>query len=190
MKGFAIVLLLFVCRVAFAQPVSFNYSVNPQYGLYFSHQSDFGYVAGVELNASVNKVLYSLDYLYFKEADFLFWGPEPRERYNQIGCYAGTYFGEKYFRFQLQGGLSAIWGYDRTDVYLDGGSDFGGGKYQAEKFVEIGMPFKLGFKLIPVYFLSIGIDVKAGLTLHRQLIYPMISMEIGRLRNKITRGKN
>ena len=59
----------------------------------------------------------------------------------------GKYIGQEIFRFQYQGGLGTVWSVNKSK----------------EKFSTFGIPLKLGFKLIPARFFSIGVD-SAGLS--------------------------
>ncbi|MBU2019082.1 MAG: hypothetical protein KJ941_05500 [Bacteroidetes bacterium] len=160
-----------------------NPSLKAAFGMYTSWQYDLGYTGGLEVNTALKRKLFSIDYLHYREMD-LFWSSQPRENYNQIAAYLGTYFGERLLRLDLQTGLSAFWGVQRGDKYVGGGSTWGGATYNKERFFELGIPMKIGFKIIPFHFLAFGIDIKGNFNLEKQLIYPLLTLEMGRLRKK------
>ena len=57
--------------------------------------------------------------------------------------------------------------------------------YEKDNFFTIGVPMKLGFKVIPSRFISIGIDFQANINLEKPTSMALISLEIGKLRDKI-----
>lgn len=160
-----------------------HYSINPKFGFYSLLFDD--YAAGLEINTTRNKQIYSIDYILFRDNQFL-WESDPREKFNQIGIMYGSYLGEKLFRLQFQGGLSGFWGLRRTDELVWSGSSWGGGTYKGEKFFTIGIPLKLGLKVIPFHFLSFGLDLQANINAKKKIFYPTVSVEIGKIRKKIS----
>jgi hypothetical protein len=86
---------------------------------------------------------------------------------------AGKYYGDRLFRIELQGGIAPIW-----QIGLHEGSE-------PEKFTTVGFVLKTGFKFIPLPFFSIGIDLQSNLNPKKALFMPLISLEFGRLRDKI-----
>jgi hypothetical protein len=157
-----------------------GFSINPKLGFYNPGGDDAGFNGGVELNVLKNKFIYSADFYRFDE--FVILGPEPSEFYNQIGLMIGKYIGDELFRFQYQAGLASFWGLKRTDLISQG---LFGDKYNSEKFFTIGLTTKLGFKIVPLKFLSIGIDLETNINLENIVFTPMLSIEIGKLRNGI-----
>jgi hypothetical protein len=156
-----------------------GYSINPKIGAFnYKAGDDLSGVVGVEINAFNNHIIYALDYYHYEE--FVLFA-NPSEKYNQIDFLIGKYIGDKLFRFQYQGGLGTFWGFKRGDKI---GTLF---DYKKNNFFTIGIPLKLGFKVIPARFISIGFDVQANINLEKTTSMALISLEFGKLRNKIER---
>jgi hypothetical protein len=141
------------------------------------------YAEGIELNALSKSYIYSVGYYYGEDYEFL--GDGPKEKYNQINLLFGKYIDlkNKKFRFQYQGGIGMIWGIKRTDELDTTNSNILTNYYFTEKFSTIGIPLKIGGRYIPFKFLSIGIDLQANINSTRTILRPMLSFEIGKLRN-------
>jgi hypothetical protein len=90
----------------------------------------------------------------------------------------GKYVGDRYLRFQYQGGLGLFWGGKNAGNKWDNGT---------VSFATLGIPLKLGFKILPSRFISIGMDLQANLNFEKSIVIPMFSIEIGKLRNKIVK---
>jgi hypothetical protein len=105
------------------------------------------------------------------------------EYYNQVGLMIGKYYGEKLFRFQLQGGIAPTWGLRRTSLIHTGGL-LSGDYYDSEKFFTAGLVLKIGLKINPFPFLGIGLDLQSNINSKKPTYMPMISLEIGRIRSK------
>lgn len=153
-----------------------GYSINPKLGPYNYEGGTPSGVTGVEINAFKNHIIYALDYYHYEE--FVLFA-NPSEKYNQIDFLIGKYIGDRLFRFQYQGGLGAFWGFKRSakiGAFFD---------YEKDNFFTIGVPMKLGFKVIPSRFISIGIDFQANINLEKPTSMALISLEIGKLRDKI-----
>ena len=154
-----------------------GYSINPKLGAYNYKGGDIpSGVAGVEINAFKYHIIYALD--YYKYEEFVLFA-YPSEKYNQIDFLIGKYIGDRLFRFQYQGGLGTFWGFKRGDKI---GSYF---DHKKDKFFTIGIPLKLGLKLIPARFISIGIDFQANINFEKPTGMAFISLEFGKLRGKI-----
>lgn len=153
-----------------------GYSINPKLGAY-NYMGDIpSGVTGVEINAFKNHIIYAVDYYHYEEFVLFV---NPSEKYNQIDFLIGKYIGDNLFRFQYQGGLGTFWGFKRGDKI---------GNYSEHKkniFFTIGIPLKLGFKLIPARFISIGIDFQANINFEKPTSMGLISLEFGKLRDKI-----
>jgi hypothetical protein len=154
-----------------------GYSVNPKLGVYNSRGGETpSVVAGVEFNAFKNHIIYAVDYYHYEE--FVLFA-DPSEKYNQIDFLIGKYIGDKLLRFQYQGGLGAFWGFmrgDQTGTLFD---------YSQVSFFTIGIPLKLGFKILPARFISIGFDFQANINFKKPTNMLMLSIELGNLRDKI-----
>ncbi len=185
-----IILMLFFCGKASGQNSKINidgYSINPKVGFFYWTNADGGFIKGAELNILQNNFIYSADFYQFEEFTFL--GPTPSEYHNQIGVMIGKYKGDKIFRLQYQAGVAAFWGIKRTElIYKDPGMFSFTEKYDSKQFFTAGLTTKLGLKIIPLPFLSIGIDLQANFNPERSTYMPMISIEIGKLRNKINKS--
>ncbi|MBN1182847.1 MAG: hypothetical protein JXB49_11205 [Bacteroidales bacterium] len=156
-----------------------GYSVNPKVGG-FNSQKFTGGVAGVELNGFKSHTLYSIDY-YAGDDISLF--ATPSECFNQVDFMIGKYIGDDYFRIQGQAGLGAVWGTTRgKQLYSEG--LFGTVHYEKDPYFSLGIPVKLGFKVIPSRFVSLGIDVQGNANFENSLYMYMLSIEIGKLRDK------
>ena len=57
-----------------------------------------------------------------------------------------------------------------------------GNVIESKDFIALGVATKIGFKIIPFSFLSIGIDLQANINLENTVFIPFISVEIGKLR--------
>jgi hypothetical protein len=160
-----------------------GYSINSKLGLYNWIEDDAGFMGGAELNVLKNRFIYSLDFYRYEE--LVIFSPTPSEYYNQIGIMIGKYKGNNLFRFQYQGGLASFWGTKRTDLINKGFGLFSSDKYQSKHFYTVGLIGKFGFKIIPLTFLAIGIDLQTNINLENSVYIPMISIEFGKLRSKI-----
>lgn len=157
-----------------------GYSINPKLGVYNYKVGDIpSDVTGVEINVYKNHIIYAVDYYHYEE--FVLFA-NPSEKYNQIDFLIGKYIGDKYWRFQYQGGLGTFWGFKRGEKpsnYFD---------YKKVNFFTLGIPLKLGFKLLPSRFISIGIDFQANINFINPTSMAMVSIELGKLRNKINKS--
>jgi hypothetical protein len=159
-----------------------GYSINPKLGASNFNTEDnlsgLAGVAGVEINAFKNHIIYALDYYHYEEFVLFVY---PSEKYNQIDFLIGKYIGDRLFRFQYQGGLGTFWGFKRGDK-IGNYSD-----HKKDNFFTIGIPLKLGFKVIPARFISIGIDFQANINFEKPTNMALISLEFGKLRDKINK---
>ena len=160
-----------------------GYSINPNLGIHNWMEDDAGFMGGIEFNVFKNKFIYSADFKRYEE--FVIFGPTPAEHYNQIGVMIGKYKGDKILRFQYQCGLASFWGLKRTELIYKGSGFFSSDKYDSKNFFTVGLTTKLGFKVIPMSFLAIGIDLQANINPENIVYMPMISIELGKLRSKI-----
>jgi len=173
------VVILMMTIVVSGQDSFKGYAINPKLG-FFNNSKVGGFAGGVEINYINNIFLFSLDYIRLDEFNIL--GPEPQENYNQIGLMAGKFTGNKYLRFQYQAGVGPLWGLKRTDLKSSGTGLLGPEIYNSKDFFTVGLVAKLGFKVIPFNFMSIGIDINANVNKERTSIIPMLSIEFGSIR--------
>ena len=141
------------------------------------------YSEGIEINAFSKSSLFSVGYYYGEDYEFI--GDTPTEKYNQLNLLFGKYTDSKNekFRFQYQGGIGMFWGIKRTDELDTTNSNILTNHYFTEKFSTVGFPLKIGGRYIPFKFLSMGIDLQANLNFQKSIFRPMLSLEIGKLRN-------
>jgi hypothetical protein len=185
-KSILIIILIPVLsfQLAYGQDEAEKFAINPKLGMFNNFSSVDGFVYGTEMNLLKNNLLYSIDYYRLDEFNIL--GPLPSVVNNHAGFMLGNYKGDRYFRVNYQAGLSMFWGNKRTHIISSGSGWFGPDTYATEDFYTIGIPVKLGFKVIPFHFMAIGIDFQANINLKNPVIMPLISLELGNLREKIT----
>lgn len=173
----AVILILSTNESINGQTKIDGYSIDLKLGAYnYTGGGNPSGVAGLEIDAFNSHLSYGLDYYHYEEFVLFVY---PSERYNQIDLLIGKYFGDRILRFQLQGGLGTFWGFKRGDKvgnYFD---------YQKDNFFTIGIPLKLGFKVMPTRFIGIGIDFQANLNFEKPTMMTFISLEFGKLRGKI-----
>jgi hypothetical protein len=174
---FVFVLLLTAVRALYGQSGAAGFAINPKLGVTYGADY-FGGIAGIELNGTLNQFMFSVDYFSGKESIWFF---ETIETYHQLGIMFGRYEGVKLFRFQYQAGVAPAWGIERGD-YIETG--FLEGYYEEDPFSALGLALKLGFKLVPLHFLSVGIDLQANISAGHSVFMPLLSLEIGMLRDK------
>ena len=108
----------------------------------------------------------------------------PDESFTQTDLLFGKYLGDKYFRFQCQVGFGAVWGVERGKVIYNEGL-FGTTHYEKDPYFSFCLPVKMGFKVIPSRYVSVGLDIQTSANfINSQYMY-LLSIEIGKLRNKI-----
>lgn len=128
---------------------------------------------GIEANYLRNGYIFSLDFYQFHEIKLLS-SLSNEAMFRQVGIMAGKYYGDRLFRVQIQGGIAPIW-------------EIGENEPLNPNFSTVGLVLKSGVKFIPMRFLSIGFDLQSNLNSKKPLIMPLVSLEIGRLRNKINK---
>ena len=161
--------LFLLCAAAFSQSQTTGFSINPKGGIFLWPDKENGAVLGVETNYLRNGWIFSADFFHFQEIGYL---SAIDDIYQQVGLMAGKYYGDRLFRIELQGGIAALWGVGESDP-----SDPGN--------ISAGLVLKTGFKFIPLHFFSIGLDLQSNINSRKPLFMPLISIEIGKLRDKI-----
>lgn len=186
-KSILIIILIPILsfQLALGQDEAEKFAINPKLGMFNNFSNVDGFVYGVEMNLLKNNLLYSVDYYRLDEFNIL--GPLPSVVNNQAGFMLGKYKGDRYFRVYYQAGLSMFWGNKRTHLISSGSGWFGTATYDSENFYTPGIPVKLGFKVIPLHFMAIGIDFQANFNMKNPVIMPLISLELGNLREKINK---
>jgi|WetSurMetagenome_2_1015567.scaffolds.fasta_scaffold44414_4 hypothetical protein len=165
--------LIFGPELIYGQNKIDGYSINPKLGAFnWIVAENAGLIVGGEINMLNKKNIYSLDYFHGVIIMSL---PE----FNQTDLMIGKYIDDKFFRFQFQGGLGTFWGVKEGNLTGSGWLSH----YEKDKYFTIGIPLKVGIKLIPVNFLSIGADFQANLNFKYPIYMTMFSIEIGKIRN-------
>ena len=174
MKHISFTSLIFALSIvfspAFSQSHPTGFAVNPKTGIFLWPNSKNGAVLGVETNIMRDGWMVSADFFQFHEIQIL--SPDKEDMFRQVGIMAGKYYGDKLFRAQLQGGIATIW-------------EMGYSEPSDPKFFTVGLILKTGFKFIPLHFFSIGLDIQSNLNSKKPLFMPLLSIEFGRLRDKI-----
>ena len=166
----SLVIALFILFIpAFSQSQTTGFSVNPKSGIFMWPNHKNGAVLGVETNYLRNGWMLSVDFYQFHEIELV---SSDEDIFRQVGIMAGKYYGDRLFRIQLQGGIAPVWNIGYSDP-----SD--------TKFSTVGLVLKTGFKFIPLRFFSLGLDLQSNLNPKKPLFMPLISIEFGRLRDKI-----
>jgi hypothetical protein len=148
-----------------------GFAINPKAGIYTAKDEKGGAV-GVEFNYMKNGWIFSGDFFHFQEIRLL--APD-NELFRQFGLMAGKYYGDRYFRVQLQGGIASLWetGYREST--------------EPERVSTVGLVLKTGLKYMPLHFMSIGLDLQGNINPEKPLVIPFLSIEFGRLRDKINK---
>jgi hypothetical protein len=174
MKNFKLTLLFFALFYCFTfangQSKTSGFSINPKMGIYNWDGNYWeGFVGGVEFNYFKEGWIFSVDYLNFAEFELF----SIEDHFSQSGIMIGRYYGNRLLRMQFQGGIAPIWG-----TKHENNSDFTG-------FFTLGLVLKSGFKFIPFRFFSVGLDLQSNFNNKKFAFMPLLSFEIGKLRDKI-----
>ena len=150
-----------------------GFAINPKIGPAFTELGGNNLPsAGIEINILKNKFIYSLDYIAHNFLD-----------QNQIGIMMGKYKGEKYFRIQYKAGINIFWIKHSTTGKTQ--PWFNTSRGSSSSFYTVGAINKVGLKFIPLKNLSIGTDLLINLNFKNTMFMPMLSIEIGKLRDTI-----
>lgn len=147
-----------------AQQIKNGFYFNPKFGIYNLNKNDSGGLLAIDAGIINDKKVFVASYSRGQQV----LGPQIM---NTIDLSYGMFSDKKMFRLQYQAGLSLLWGDSRFEYNQD-----------KSNFVTIGIPLKLGFKIIPIKFVSIGIDLQANINLENTMYTQLISLELGKLR--------
>jgi hypothetical protein len=167
--SFAAIALYLLMMPGISQSQFTGFAVNPKTGIFLWPNHENGGVWGAEANYLHKGWIFSLDFFQFQEINLL---SSDEDMFRQVGIMAGKYYGDRLFRVQLQGGIASIW-------------EIGAPDESDPHFSTFGLVLKTGFKFIPLHFFSIGIDLQSNFNSQKPLVMPLVSIEIGRLRDKI-----
>ena len=108
------------------------------------------------------------------------------QKINQIYFMYGKFIDikNKTLRLQYQIGLAPTFGVIRGNFLYKEPGWFGANHYEKIPFLTIGIPVKLGFKIMPSRQTSIGIDLLANFNTKKSVLMPMLNIEIFSSRNK------
>lgn len=73
--------------------------------------------------------------------------------------------------------MAANWSMERT-YYISTG--FMTGYWNTERYSKIGISLKLGFRVIPTNYLSLGLDLQTNLYPGKSLFMPMVGIAFGK----------
>lgn len=165
-KLFFIAFILFPSALV-AQDDFKGFSVNLRMGPGYALQYDTGIFLGGEICIYRNQNIYSAEYTFLEE--FRIFGEEEFVT-NKVGFYYGKHWGQRWYRYQLQGGIGPVWGERKiSDIY--------------SKYFTGGIFAKAGFKLIPFSFAAIGADIQLNINPENPDLMLMIGLDLGKLLN-------
>lgn len=176
-----VIFLISLCSGASGQAAFEGFSVNPNVGSYSNYKENQGFTIGAEFSRFKGNTIYSIDYFYLHE--FTLFNSVPDDVFSQIGFMAGKYSDRKFFRIEYQGGLAPVFGRINTESVSGVPGTPSYRYYEEDKFFTIGLVATLGFKIIPIRQMSVGVDLQTNLNLKQSLFFPCISLEIGHLKN-------
>ena len=165
-KLFFIAFILFPSDLV-AQDDFKGFSINLRMGPAYALQYDTGIFLGGEVCIYRNQNIYSAEYTFLEE--FRIFGDEDYIT-NKLGFYYGKYWGQRWYRYQVQGGIGPVWGERRiSDIY--------------SKYFTAGIFAKAGFKLLPFSFAAIGADIQLNINPENPDLMLMIGLDLGKLLN-------
>lgn len=142
-----------------------GFSVNLRIGPGYALQYDTGIFLGGEVCIYRNQNIYSAEYTFLEE--FRIFGEEEFVT-NKVGFYYGKHWGQRWYRYQLQGGIGPVWGERRISDIMS-------------KYFTGGIFAKAGFKLIPFSFAAIGADIQLNINPENPDLMLMIGLDLGKL---------
>ncbi|MFO7754420.1 MAG: hypothetical protein R6V34_00395 [Bacteroidales bacterium] len=160
-----LITLLLVPAPLLAQDDFRGFSVNPRMGIAYLSNSNMGVHAGAELCLYRNQHIYSAEYISLHE--FIILG-DAEFIINKVGFYYGKYWGQNWYRYQVQAGLGPVWG--RKIISEEYASFFTAGAF-----------LKAGVKLIPLKFAAIGADIQLNLNPEIPNLMLMVGIDLGKL---------
>lgn len=173
-------LLLFSGQFVIGQSSNSNLIFTPKFGIFagVGENGASGFVGGLEFSTTINDKEYSLDYYKYSEIEFFADGPS--ESYNQLGFMVGHFFYSKnqLFKLELQGGLAPMWGRSRTVIKRNDSSEY----ERMDNFFTVGLVGKVGFNILPLEKLGIGIDIQTNINSKNPMLMLMVSMDIGKVK--------
>ena len=174
-------------NISFSQNHFDGFSISSKAGLRGGLRDNGGIAMGLSFNLFKKNKVYTLGYNKIEEIT-LFGSPNPNEDFHTIDFMYGEFIGNQYFRLQYQVGLSTLWGIargERKQPELDYKTvnfnllEFSSEQYERKEFITIGVPLGVGFKITPVDFMSIALDLNMNINLISTTFTSLICLEFG-----------
>ncbi|HAA15003.1 MAG TPA: hypothetical protein DCE41_26240 [Cytophagales bacterium] len=195
-KCLAVFLWLLLIQVSFSPLLA--QTLWPQFGMaYKTTVGGFAlesqtHLQGLELwLRPLPKYSFSIQYLSNQPVPFTHAATQERPLpLQQVDVMMGKTGGEYLLRWHAHGGLGAIWGIRFADDGLscDRPSEMLDGPFCTritESFWYPSVSGKVGVKFVPAHYLSLGLDLQTILTPAGGTFFPMLSAEIGLLRDSV-----
>jgi len=163
--GLLLILFVLFPSVLIAQDDFRGFSVNLRLGPGFALHSNAGVALGSELCIYRNQAIISAEYTFMGELNLL---SDEDDVTNKIGFFYGKYWGQRFYRYQLQGGVGPVWG--ERMVSNRHSSFFTGGVF-----------LKAGFKLLPTRFAAIGADIQLNINPENSDLMLLLGIDFGKL---------
>ena len=182
-------LSLSISKQAKSQEKFTGFSVSPQLGYDFGSTGFIPIVPSGDVNFFMSDYIFSTSYIRVDELNL----SSNSYEHNFVNFLFGKYIGNNYFRFQYQAGLGILWGTKRGKYLYTKKSKpgslfpFSRNYYETEKYTTFNIPINFGFKFIPIRFMSLGVDFKLNINGEHASFIPLLSVEFGYLRNKISK---
>lgn len=181
---FVIIFITSFSIVGFGQRVYDDYAVNFKLGAYSEmSKSEGGLCIGLDYDMIKQKNVFTVG---FNGGSAFNIALATRDNIRQLYFLYGRFLDieNNLYRFQYQIGLAPTFGVVRGDFLYRESGWFGEAHYEEFPFFTLGIPIKLGFKIMPNRLTSIGIDVMANFNTRKSVVIPMLSIEIFGSRNK------
>lgn len=137
----------------------------------------------LEADIIVNKFIVGAYGMQFKDDGF-FILKVPEAHNKQFGILFGSYTNFGKCRLQYQAGVGTIAGLKRTKLLEKNNFIWPIEYYESKNYSTLGLSTRIGFKYIPFTFMSVGIDVMSNLNNEKIDLSPMLSINLGLLRQK------
>lgn len=126
---------------------------------------DDGIALGSELCIYRNQAIISAEYNFWDDFHLL---SEDYYVTNKVGFFYGKYWGKRFYRYQLQGGLGPVWG-ERMD------------SNRQSSFFTGGIFLKAGLKFLPTRFAAIGADIQLNISPEYPDLMLLLGIDFGKL---------
>lgn len=148
-------------------------------GGYYSSSSN-----GVAFNIGVdylkNKNYWKLRLIW--DDEFAFFGPNPSEKYYDIGLLYGKFICSKIIRLSVSGGLGVLGGVKRGAFLYRNPGFLGADVFEKKLIFSPSVPLEIDLSLVPKKHFGIGITGFANLNFENTLVGIIINLEFGKIR--------